>query len=448
MAAVFVRCVALAFFAFILSMKVVCADLNAESKLSIEWLVDSCDHIVKVYTKADSVDRSIESLKINGVLKTTPEASRADIANCLSCDRLFTYSATRNDVWLCFLRTTELDGLQLINYINLKHPRRGSYTAAITKRGEVLSSMDAILTLVKKRIAHKRTMPKRFKPLLLEALVRGQQHPLKHRHSSFSLVGMECFLGGFLHEVDCDKWSLGLEEYGGEHDLLITHLAVPADLEFQDMLIDKVTAFLDGQEMNDINLHVYALVNYPDDKTKKVLNRFAAIQSHGYSERPSLRQPISIARNVLKYWEFLGRLQDPINEDVVGVWRIHYGQTAKTAGELWHGENRTQITPTYLIEVCLQRDHSLSATAYSKLPEPETKAVWRGTGFWIASDNKLSITIEETTKNSESSGDSWAAANFRYQTLLKDARLDKEVHSAVEKSSGRVAEWIGPIKGK
>ena len=131
----------------------------------------------------------------------------------------------------------------------------------------------------------------------------------------FSPSRMEHFAGGFPHRIDCDKWSLGLEEYGNQNDVLITHLAVPADSEYRDANLKELQEMLKGKEIANADWRVYSLVNYRDQQVRHLLEQLAEtpdseLTNHGGSV--SIYVP-SIARNALRYWKFQEDIKDPRN---------------------------------------------------------------------------------------------------------------------------------------
>lgn len=428
------------------------ADLYAEGMLSLEWLVDSCDTIVLIKGPASpdgagpkdasskgidpngSVQRSLEIVK---VIKGNSDSAKAAVGG-LAGNVFFKQKlnlAPGDRQWLFFFRDTDLEKPKRgfptwVWSINLEHPKRSPYTAAITMHGEVLASQEEILKQVRNRIKLARPLPKRFSPKLVDNLVLRNDWPQRHM-GAFSPAGLEHYLGGFPQAVDCDKWSLGLEEYGGLGDILVTHLAVPADAEFRDAIIKALQANLNGEKINNSERLTYSLINYQDPQVKELLEQIANLPGSKKTNVGGSIDPVlpGAARKVLQYWQFLEDAKSASNQQVVGTWEITYGQTKRT----------DQFSPTYTVIAELKDDQSLSAKGYER---GNDQPLWKGTGYWVAANDELTIATEETTAGSKTTGDSWAATHFSYHSVMDKAKLNASKDRAVEKESNRVAEKV------
>jgi hypothetical protein len=203
------------------------ADLYTTNAASLEWKVDSADEvflaevIVDADVKFGSRFKIIETLKANRELSTFPHETvhRCQLGRCLDPRSPFSAMGSR---WLIFVRGNG-NNARVTGAISLSHPTADWTFAAISGFGKgeerVLTETEEIIDRVKQRIALDRPLPIDCDPDLTDHLVGGRLFDLP----------LATWLGGKLLNVSIMRWD-DPNEFGDDHDMLVSSLLVPSDV--------------------------------------------------------------------------------------------------------------------------------------------------------------------------------------------------------------------------
>jgi hypothetical protein len=246
-------------------------------------------------------------------------------------------------------------------------------TAAFTRNGTPMRERDAILKATKARIALGRTLPPRFDQTSVEAKI--EQAPSSGRRVCPSdaypfgdPAPLEQYLGGMLVRISCDDWD---DPDNGPYDAdtWLNVAVVPVEPDDHERLIKAVRL---GEEYKGSPRFCHplpCLVNFPGKRTEEFLRE---VQQDPKARR---NDDSIIAAYLLCYFHYRLEVTDPMNEELVGSWRLE-GQRER-------------------IDIELEKDNTFAATAWDFRRDPDTKEMpcrtWRGKGCWVVRDGKLSI---------------------------------------------------------
>jgi hypothetical protein len=203
------------------------ADLYTTNAASLEWKVDSADevYLAEVVEDADAKFglrfRILESWKAKRELITFPHETvhRCQLGRCLDPHSPFAAIGNR---WLIFVRG-DGDQARVSGAISLSHPTADWTFAAISGFGNgedrVLTKSEEIIDRVKQRIVLDRPLPIDCDPDLTDHLIGGR----------LSEIPLGSWLGGKLLNVSIMRWDES-NEFGNDHDMLVSCLLVPPDV--------------------------------------------------------------------------------------------------------------------------------------------------------------------------------------------------------------------------
>lgn len=345
-----------------------CADLTTGGTLSLEWLVDSSDAIYRVRLIEPVVPGDPYLVQRDGALKTPADfavakrgrqaVDRLQVPRRAFDARRSALNAREGDERLVFVRTWDSKAPTIIRQVNLTRPLELSSTAAITAEGVALPDRESIIRAVEDRVRLDRRLSDRTRQLRERVDKGGGFRPFGDP------APLEGNIGGFRLRIECDVWD---NPPHGEHgyrihdeDLLLTDIIVPADPELHGQLLEAVA---DGfPHTADWLLAIGALVNYPGEETERVLEEVAS-RSPGWS----------YAKYVLWYFQYRHDLSDPLNDKLVGRWRL--------------------VGRRELIDLILDEKNTFTATGFDRPQQndEEPRHLWDGKGYWAVRDGRLSL---------------------------------------------------------
>jgi len=346
-------------------------DLYTDGVLSLDWLVDSADEIHRVQFVSRESDGGVVS-EPREVLK--PKSGKSalkteDVARLRPPLR-----PPRSGEWLLFVHLNENGQAALVRGIHLDHPMVSYRTAAFTREGKPLRDRDAILGAVKARIALGRHLPPRCNQMAVEALRRlaHSNGRISSPTSSYPFgkpAPLEQFLGGMLVRISCDDWD---QNGPYDHDTWLNVAVVPVEPDDHERLLEAARL---GEQYKGSPRYCHpipCLVNFPGEKTEEFLR--------GMLQDPNARRSHDslIAAYVLWYFHYRLDVTDPLNEKLVGEWRLE-GQRER-------------------IDVELEKDNTFTAKAWDWNPLSDSwhtkeipRRTWQGKGYWVVRDGRLSI---------------------------------------------------------
>lgn len=372
------------------------ADMYTGGVLSLEWLVDSSDEVYLVGIVADPAAPADLTVRAEKALKSGSSASGLDAAtrpNDRAVDEWLTpankersiqflressghwkipSNAKAGDQWLLFVRSAKAGPPSIVRVVNLTRPREHSWTAAITGSGVPLTGRRSILDAVERRIGLKRRLPAGCNRELIDRCADDPRAIVKWMHESPGGVRpldprkVEAVLGGFAVPINCGYWDGPTGDGDADEDLLLLQAVVPADPEYLGVLLEHVTRKEPGNSLQTGLL--YALLNYPGEKTETVLEKIGS--------DPSYRRSFAVrhVRSCLKYRDGLTDLSkyregltDPLNRALVGRWRL---------------EGSSE-----LIELTLEADNTCTINVTRR----STSVTDYGKGHWAVREGRLWI---------------------------------------------------------
>lgn len=336
------------------------ADLTTGGTLSLEWLVDSSDAVYLVRLTEPTAPDGNFLIERERMLKVPADAEA--VKQCQTIDQWQipreSLSVTDGDQWLVFIRTWEAKRPTIVRHVNLTRPLERSATAALNSEGMPLPDRKSILRAAEERVRLNRQLSERARQ------VREYVDEGGGGSSPFGdPAPLEENLGGFRVRIHCDHWDnppWGQHGYRiRDEDLLLTDAIVPADPKYHKQLLEAAGRQNDPLFENRASI---ALVNYPGEETERVLKDVAS-RSAGWTS----------AKYVLWYFKFRHNVSDPLNDDLVGRWRL--------------------IGQRELIDMTLDDDNTFTATGFERPQQKgeEPRRLWHGKGYWVVRDSQLTL---------------------------------------------------------
>lgn len=384
------------------------ADLTTGGALSLEWLVDSSDAVYLIWLREETQPDTHFLAERENALKIPADAEAVEqIHHVIDQWQVPRYyqprrnsdPARNGDQWLVFIRTWEEKPPTIVAQINLTRPLERSATAAINADGVPLSDKRQILQAITERVGLNRQLSGRARQVR-EHVDKGPR--------GFSPFGdpapLESSLGGLQITIDCDLWAKHHppDEHGyhiHNEDLLLQSLIIPADPKYHQQLLQAV------RQRHPLLRHplfenraTFYLVNYPGEETERVLEEL----------------PPGVAKRVLWYFKFRHEISDPLNDDLVGRWRL--------------------VGQRELIDLTLNDDNTFTASGFTRpLQEGEAaQYLWQGKGYWVVRDKQLTLWRQHFLHPKRG----WMDAHYR--TIFEDKGV-------VEMSPERVVLEEGPL---
>lgn len=369
------------------------ADLSLGRVLSLEWLVDSADEIFHVQLIPTDQDAPFE-VRVEDSLKSSIPIERLEqsftsqeMRYKLSMDEQkgtklsFQYAhddrwapavrAAVGDEWLLFVREEEGGKLFLVRAICLSHPRAFPSTAATTSKGELLANKTDIMRAVRRRVNLNRHVPAGRRRWMIDRWDREEgiqqwANEMRQAHPRWywdpdDVAEMK---GGFIVPIKTVAyWNAPTDPEDVDWDLEIVEAVVPADDEYLELLMEQLEQTQESQYRGAKLTSLYALLNYPREKTMPVISEIAKSKSRLRSD----------ARRILAFLEYRDAPAHPRDKELLGRWDL-----------LGKGER---------IELDFSKDHSCSVITVPLSQKASRYS--RGKGFWIVRDGRLGIVRTE-----------------------------------------------------
>jgi len=341
-------------------------DLYTDGVLTLDWLVDSADEIHRVRFVPRESDGGLVSEPLETLKPKSGESAlkREDVA------RLRPPRSPRSGEWLFFVRLTEIGQAALVRGVSLEHPMASYRTAAFTRNGTPLRDRDSILAATKARIALGRSLPARCDQTAVEAMIghapsSGRTDLPWAAYPFGDPAPLQQYLGGMLVRISCEDWD---NEGPYDVDTWLNVAVVPVEPGDHERLLEAARL---GEKYKGPPRYCHpiaCLVNFPGKRTEEFL--------HEVQQNPRARRTDELtAAHVLSYFHYHLEATDPLNNQLVGSWRLE-GQRER-------------------IDIELEKDNTFTATAWDFRWDQETKEIpcrtWRGKGYWVVRDGKLSI---------------------------------------------------------
>ena len=361
------------------------ADLYTGGVLSLEWIVDSSDTIVRVQLVADRQEGGKLSLDPQQVLKgelTTdkilamfdakPELFvRFSRSNGIEPkNRIqFRLSGTPHhwcpacrvhpgDQWFLFARSDKASPFQVFYAMNLHSPREFSGVAAVMSSGKALQEKKQIIAAVELRIERNHVLPKACQRDLIDrwtsrdGVLRWAEQSRRNDYF-WSSIEVDSIRGGFAIDIENDYWD-NPNPGDVDEDLILLQAIVPATVEFLPLLRQQVASTRGEAAM-------YALLNYPGEQTEALLEEEI--------ENDSLYA--NTARRVLTHLRYRQDFDDPLNRRLTGRWNL-YGQLER-------------------VELDFHDDHTCVVNVIPVRSGASTPYRLDGRGYWSIRDGHLWI---------------------------------------------------------
>lgn len=384
------------------------ADLDCLHVNSLEWYADTCDDIRLVRLARTGSGHDGPLVTCGETIKMKPGISSAN--DSIPIPRYVANAAKSvESEWILF-RRWKGGQLETLHFIDLAQPM------AVSGTGELVKEPEAILNLLRDRVALNVSFPLRFDPNFIESF-----DPKSIGVSSFSPRLCDYYLGWAKRDLDILFDS----------DNLIVSVREPIGPQHREQFL-KIGEAWDGRiERADSQKAIAAilgLINFPDDEVR------SRVQSWANNELDSYRK--YAAMQVLGYWDFVVNI-DRTNLAVVGRWKLDVDVNDKgspimkwTAARLYQVDSiEFELYPDQevaMVFVCRKQGFSSSGTGTE---ERSFESYARG--HWTADNDTLSVNIESTIGSDQGKFENGRGHPESF-LVLRDAKLDAESRIAIQ----------------
>ena len=270
------------------------ADLYTGQIASLEWKTHSADAVLLVSVQSTSSDQFTTNLIDVFVRDGDEIADAQSIAN--GWEPLLQHGYRKNwkpdGEWLLFVRRWDDKEPTLDHQVFLENPRQASSLSAVTGEGQVLDDKDRILAVVKKRLASGKRMSDRQRAV--RRFVDKGNHPAGHQRRNGGIPeDIAPWLGGFEVPADIWIWDDLNDNRSYDESLWVNRITVPADQAYRKVLfdywIDYIQTSDQEQRRTTQRYPLFALVNYPGERTEQLLVRIQAIEHIDLDAQAALR---------------------------------------------------------------------------------------------------------------------------------------------------------------
>ncbi|WP_442511624.1 hypothetical protein SH528x_003306 [Novipirellula sp. SH528] len=301
-------------FAGVLCCSVASADLYTGHIASLEWKAHSSDAVLLVSVQSTSAEEATTKL-IDVFAREGDEVSDAkSIANGWETPLRFGYQKDwkPDGDWLLFVRRWDDKEPTIDHEVFLKNPRQASWMSAVTADGKVLEDKQQILSVIKNRLAEGGRMTERQRDARL--LVDRGKHPFSYQSESRGTPDeVTPWLGGFHITADIDIWDDPEDKRSFDESLWVNYITVPADEAYREEIFDYWISYLsesdDERRRITPGYPLFALVNYPGERTEQLLLHLQAVQRYLFD-----------AQSALRYLRFHESEFDEDDQKLIGSW--------------------------------------------------------------------------------------------------------------------------------
>jgi hypothetical protein len=278
----------------VLFCSIASADLYTGQIASLEWKTHSADAVLLVSVQSTSSDQITTNLIDVFVRDGDKTADAKSIAN--GWEPTLRYGFQKDwkpdGEWLLFVRRWVDKEPTVDHKVFLENPRQASFLSAVTANGQVLEDKQRILAAVKKRLASEKRMTDRQRAA--RRFVDKGKHPVGHQSRDRGTPeDMAPWIGGFEVPADILIWDDLDDERSFDESLWVNRITVPADEVYRMLLFDYWIDYLEKHDEEQRRITpgypLFALVNYPGERTEQLLLRIQAVQHFDLDARAALR---------------------------------------------------------------------------------------------------------------------------------------------------------------